>query len=197
MQVIPATRRKEYEELKKALLDVFGLTKQQRASKLLHLPGLGDKKPSKLAAEIVALVPDDEKPGYLEQQIFLDQLPTAVQQLMLSHKMEHDLYQLGKLADDYMMTMRGRWTSSAVAARDSMPALGAAMSPNAAEGGSSCAAATMPQFTGYSGKKWFCWRHAQYGPRATNCEDTKKCQWRMPQGSGARPQRGNSKAGHR
>ena len=179
------------------MLGVFGLTKQQRASKLLHLPGLGDKKPSKLAAEIVALVPDDEKPGYLERQIFLDQLPTAVQQLMMSHKTEDDLYQLGRLADEYVMMWHGRMMSSAVAARDSMPAPEAEMSSKAAEGGSSCAAATMPQFTGYSGKKWFCWRHAQYGPRTTNCEDTKKCQWRMPQGSSARPQWGNSKAGHR
>ena len=173
------------------------MTKQQRASKLLHLPGLGDKKPSKLAAEIIALVPDNEQPGYLESHIFLDQLPTAVQQLMMSHKSEQDLYQLGRLADEYVMTMRGRMTSSAVAARNNMPAPGAEMSSNAAEGGSSCAAATVPRYTGYTGRRYYCWRHAQYGPRASNCEDTKKCQWKMPQGSGTRPQRGNYRAGRR
>ena len=184
MQVMPAIRSKRYEELKEALLNVYGLTEQQRALKLLSLPGLGDKKPSKLAAEIIALVPEGLDPGYLERQIFLNQLPTAVQQLMMTHKEVKDLYQLGRLADDYVMTMHSRELASAVAAC------------NVADV-SACAAATGPRFSGYAGGGWLCWRHARFGLRATNCEDMAKCQWKSPRGGGTRPHRGNYRAGRR
>ena len=86
LQVIPAMRGKSYTALKEALLEVFELTEEQRAEKLLHLPGLGDKRPSKLAAEIMALVPEGTQPGYLEHQIFLEQLPASVRQMMACHE---------------------------------------------------------------------------------------------------------------
>ena len=38
----------------------------QRADRLLNLPGLGDKLPSVLAGEILALVPKDVIPSFLE-----------------------------------------------------------------------------------------------------------------------------------
>ena len=64
-----------YNMLNWELLLAYELTDAQRAVKLLHLPDLGEKLPSTLAAEIIALVPRNATPGYLEHQIFLEQLP--------------------------------------------------------------------------------------------------------------------------
>ena len=53
----------DYDALKQELLFAYELTDMQRAARLLHLPGLGDKLPSTLAAKIIALVPKDATPG--------------------------------------------------------------------------------------------------------------------------------------
>ena len=44
----------KYVSLKKRLLDSFGLNKRARAAKLLHMSGLGDRKPSKLMDEMLS-----------------------------------------------------------------------------------------------------------------------------------------------
>lgn len=66
-----------YNNLKKKLLDTFSLSRRDRASKLLHLSGLGDRKPSELMDEILALL-DGHKPCLLAEQIFLEQLPEDI-----------------------------------------------------------------------------------------------------------------------
>ena len=48
-----------YDALKAELLWVFDLTDEQRADRNLDLPGLGDKLPSVLTGEVMALVPKD------------------------------------------------------------------------------------------------------------------------------------------
>ena len=108
LRVMPAISKQSYTGLKAALLGEFELTTKQRAGKLLSLPGLGDKRPSTLVAEILALVPDDVEPGYLEREIFIRQLPVSVQQNMAAHEDIVDLRQLAKLADGYMTAARSR-----------------------------------------------------------------------------------------
>ena len=54
VRVMTAVKSGSYGIMKKALLDTFDLTWAQRAVKLLHLRGLGDKLPSVLASEIIA-----------------------------------------------------------------------------------------------------------------------------------------------
>jgi hypothetical protein len=66
-----------YDNLKKRLLETFGQTRRDRASKLLHLNGLGDRKPSELMDEILSLL-DGHKPCLLAEQVFLEQLPEDI-----------------------------------------------------------------------------------------------------------------------
>ena len=70
--------------------------------KLLHLAGLGDKLLSILAAKILALVPTNTRLGYLERQIFIDQLPLNIRAHMVTHEEEKDIWVLGKIADHYV-----------------------------------------------------------------------------------------------
>ena len=107
-RVMPVVKSTSYETLKSALLEAFNLTESQRAAKILHLQGLGDKLPSVLASEIIALVPSGRHPDYLERQIFLEQLLSAVQQNMAAHEKETDFMKLAKIADGYVIAaMRG------------------------------------------------------------------------------------------
>ena len=103
LRVMPAVESLDYQMLKTALLEAYDLTETQRATKLLHLQGLGDKLPSVLTSEIIALVPSGKSPDYLERQIFLEQLPAAVQQNMAAHETERDLWKLAKIPDGYVI----------------------------------------------------------------------------------------------
>ena len=71
----PATDK--YEGLKKRLTATFSLGRRERASRLLRMQGLGDRKPSQLMDEMLSLM-DGHAPCFLFEQIFLEQLPEDV-----------------------------------------------------------------------------------------------------------------------
>ena len=78
----PPTDNK-YTDLKQRLLTTFGLSKRERASKLLHLHPLGDRKPSELMDEMLSLLADHGF-CFLAEQLFLEQLPEDIR-LQLSN----------------------------------------------------------------------------------------------------------------
>ena len=59
----------QYDALKTRLLTTFGLSCHERAARLLHLRGLGDRKPSDLMDKMLALA-DGHSPCFLFEQIF-------------------------------------------------------------------------------------------------------------------------------
>ena len=73
----------KYTDLKQGLLTTFGLSKRERASKLLHLHPLGDQKPSELMDEMLSLLADHGF-SFLAEQLFLEQLPEDIR-LQLSN----------------------------------------------------------------------------------------------------------------
>ena len=73
----------KYTDLKQRLLTAFGLSKRERASKLLHLHPLGDRKPSELMDEMLSLLADHGF-CFLAEQLFLEQLPEDIR-LQLSN----------------------------------------------------------------------------------------------------------------
>ncbi|XP_069745831.1 uncharacterized protein [Narcine bancroftii] len=75
----PATGK--YTALKDLLLRTFGLTPLQRTFRLLRLDGLGDRSPSALMDEMLALA-EDHKPCFLFCQTFLEQMPEDIQLLL-------------------------------------------------------------------------------------------------------------------
>jgi cleavage and polyadenylation specificity factor subunit 1 len=87
----------KYETIKKRLTDTFGLSRRQRAARLLHLDGLGDRKPSALMDEILSLAGDHSSCLVLEQ-IFLEQLPDDMR-LVLADQPFEDLRALAAQAD--------------------------------------------------------------------------------------------------
>lgn len=67
----------KYLALKTELLSVFGASRAARADALLSLSGLGDRKPSQLASEMLALL-GDEPHHILVTRLFVRQLPADI-----------------------------------------------------------------------------------------------------------------------
>ena len=66
-----------YTQLKERLLKAFGLSKRDKACKLLHLHSLGDRRPSELMDEMLTLL-GDYGFCFLAEQLFLEQLPNDI-----------------------------------------------------------------------------------------------------------------------
>ena len=75
----PPTKNK-YEALKQRLSKTFQIGRRAAGAKLLHLGGLGDRKPSELMDVMLELSPTDAaEPHIMFEQAFLKQLPEYFQ----------------------------------------------------------------------------------------------------------------------
>ncbi len=85
----------KYAYLKGKLIEVYCLTDDQKADRLLDLAGLGDWKPSQLCAHIQSLAVDKDA---LLRRIFLRQLPEDVR-VQIAALNEGDLPALARKVD--------------------------------------------------------------------------------------------------
>ena len=91
----------KYDNLKRRLTDIFGLSRRQRADQLLDigLHSLGDRRPSQLMDELLALL-GSHKPCMLFESIFLRCMPEDIR-LQLATSSFDDLRPLvAKTADE-------------------------------------------------------------------------------------------------
>lgn len=88
----------KYDQLKARLLGTFGLTQQQRASRLLNIAGLGDRRPSELMDEMLALL-GDHRPCMLFEELFRQQLPADIRMALVSADFT-DPRAVARLADE-------------------------------------------------------------------------------------------------
>jgi hypothetical protein len=87
----------KYQAIKDRLVGAFDLTESQRAAQLLHMGGLGDRKPSQLMDDMLALA-GGHRACFLFKQIFLEQMPDDIR-LMLADEDFGDLRRLATKAD--------------------------------------------------------------------------------------------------
>ena len=69
------TSQTPYEDLKAKLVSSYTLSHWQRVARVIHHPGLGDRRPTALMDAMLTLLPDDEVPGSLYLGLFLQRLP--------------------------------------------------------------------------------------------------------------------------
>lgn len=67
-----------YTTLRNRITDTFALTESERANRILNMHGLGDRKPSEIMDELLALA-DGHTPCFLFKQLFINLLPEALQ----------------------------------------------------------------------------------------------------------------------
>ena len=92
----PPTEGK-YAALKDRLVATFGLSRTERASRLLHFRELGDTKPSNLMDEMLALL-GDHPPCLLFEQLFLERLPEDIRIQLVDANVD-DYRHLARRAD--------------------------------------------------------------------------------------------------
>ena len=72
-----------YDSIKKRLLSTFDLSQQERAARLLSFPELGDRKPTALMDDTLALL-GSHQPYFLFNHIFLQRLPEDIRVALAS-----------------------------------------------------------------------------------------------------------------
>ena len=132
----------KYEYLKSKLMGVYGLTEDQKADRLLDLPGLGDWTPSQFCAYIQGLAVDRNS---LFRRFFLRQLPEDVR-VQLAALGEDNLPELARKAD---IIMAAKHAQPVINASNHLPRK---HSP----------ARRSPKDT-------ICWYHAKFGNKAKAC----------------------------
>ncbi|XP_078263353.1 uncharacterized protein LOC144597693 [Rhinoraja longicauda] len=91
----------KYEGLKTFLLRQFSLSEAERATRILRMPGLGDRRPSVLLADMLALL-GDHKPCFLFKHAYLLQLPSDLRQQLINDPFTN-MQAVGKLADELLL----------------------------------------------------------------------------------------------
>ena len=102
----------KYKTLKDRLIDTFGLSKRERASRLLHFRELGDDKLSSLMDEMLALL-GDHPPCFIFKQLFLERLPEDVRVQLVDAKFDN-CRQLAKHADALWVSRDMGFSTNAV-----------------------------------------------------------------------------------
>ena len=86
----------------KRLLNIFDLSDNERAARLLNMPQLGDKKPSVLMDAVLALTAD-HRSCFLFNYLFLQLLPGDIR-MVLSGQQWNDPRQLAARADELWLS---------------------------------------------------------------------------------------------
>ena len=97
----PADER--YTKLKDRLTQKLVLSEQERADKILHLGLLGDRKPSQLMTEVLALCGTDHGLCFIAKQAFLQALPPEIRLAMDGVDFD-DPHEAAKKADSLWCT---------------------------------------------------------------------------------------------
>ena len=98
----PPTEHK-YEAIKARLTKTFGLTRRARANRLLQMGGLGDRPPSALMDEMLALL-EGHTPCMLFEQLFLNRMPDPIR-LQLADADFTDPRRVAERADELWQSM--------------------------------------------------------------------------------------------
>ncbi len=176
----PVKQETSYTLIKEALMGCFGKTKWQMAYALLDHPDLGNRRPSAMMAEMLALRFETTPPDSLFLALFLRRLPTSIRdhQAAANHEtataMADVLWDARNSASVSMVSE----DLAAVLVRSTSPARRAqspdrrARSPDRRRGGRQPPRRPTP---GRADGKKICWIHRKWGSDATNCQ--KPCDW--------------------
>ncbi len=78
LQEMTPTTEDAYEQLKGALTTSYGRTSWQRGFAIIDHPDLGDRRPSRMMSEMLALLPTGTAPDLLFLCLFLHRLPASM-----------------------------------------------------------------------------------------------------------------------
>jgi hypothetical protein len=170
-----------YEDLKARLLKAYMPGPYKMLDSLLDHPALGDRTPSKMMDEMLALLPTGEKPSMLFNALFLRRLPATLRQVLATQKYE-DPHTLAEAADHlYDSGVHSTAAAAALLPHNSevcaVPAARPSRSPTRGSGGRSATPGGL------------CWFHAKWADKAIQCKPP--CSWSGNSNGGGRNRRRN------
>ncbi len=179
----PVKQEESYTLMKQALLGSYGKTKWQMAYALLDHPELGDRRPSAMMAEMLALRYETTAPDSLFLALFLRRLPSSIR----DHLAAANPTTAAEMATHADILWDARNSASVSAVSDSLAAVSLrsaspkssrspdrrARSPDRRRGGGR-QPPHRPTPGRQDGKK-LCFIHKKYGNDATSCR--KPCDW--------------------
>jgi hypothetical protein len=164
-----------YERLRTKLLATYGKTRWQRAFALLDHPDIGDRRPSALMSDMVALLPADAQPDTLFLALFLRRLPPSLRDHLAAADFE-TADEMAELADK-LWDARNSQSISAVA--DSVAAVRpfspsrSGRSPDRRQQQQQHRQSTPHR--GRDRENSWCRNHRRFGDKCKNC--TVPCSW--------------------
>ncbi|XP_078495551.1 uncharacterized protein LOC144751064 [Ciona intestinalis] len=99
--------RNKYEAIKRRLLEAFDIPRVERAARLINMPPSGDRKPSALMDEMLALL-GNHQPCLLFEYLFLQHMPEDIRPVLAGEDIK-DARELARRAD---LLWHARSTSS-------------------------------------------------------------------------------------
>ena len=152
-----------FEDLKNKLVSSYTLSLWQRVSKLIHHPGLGDRRPTALMDAMLALLPEDEVPGSLFLGLFLERLPVEMRDHLVAKEFKNPS-EMALYADNL-------WDARRALPTDHLLAAAATSSPPPSRGRAQDNRSPSPnrrsQTPGPSNSE--CYFHKRFGSAANNC----------------------------
>ena len=188
----PADR--PYSVLKERLMVAHQLSAVQKATKVLAMPPLGDRRPSQMLADLLEFCPTGEENTAFFRSAFMQGLPAELQ-VLLDGTEEGDLKQLAQKADKLWSIRRPADTAvSAVTQQEEEDSEWvAAVQHNKKKewgekkhntgGSSGSGGRTSGSHGGNGGRrppKMFtvCYRHMKFGAAAYKCDDPASCTYK-------------------
>lgn len=151
----------KYEGIKTLLLRTFCLSRRERAARLLHMGGLGDRKPSVLMGEMLALM-DGHKTCLLFDLLFLEQMPMDIRLLLVDDDFT-DPHRLAAHADVLWQALHLQQGGAAISRVAAVPRQVIRAVPASTEG------VAVPSATNGARKDKWCYYHQRWGSEAHRC----------------------------
>lgn len=154
----------QYAALKTRLLATYSISRRDRASRILHMEGLGDRLPSVVMDELLSLM-DNHTPCLLFEQVFLELLPSAIR-IQLSDVDFTDLRAVARRADALWQIQQGINAGSGIhkvsrSDESSMDVFKVTTASNQQR---------LRQPTPVSTNPEWCFYHQTYGDKARKCK---------------------------
>jgi hypothetical protein len=162
-----------YTELKGQLTSAFGKTRWQRAFAILDHPELGDRRPSRMMGDLLALLPPEDRPDTLFLAHFLRRLPGSMRDHLAAAN-HTTAQQMAAHADLLWDSRSVQGVSSvedsieAISNRSASPGRGRSPDRQQQKGEWKPRNQTPHGDGRQRGGKW-CVNHKKYGRRAKNC----------------------------
>ena len=149
-----------YTRLKERLLGKFTPSKFQLLNQLVDHPDLGDRKPSSMMDEMLALLPTGEPAGELFQTLFLRRLPLSMREHLGTEDFE-DAREMADRADQIWAARATGHTTVAAVSRHQQPRHSSPSPHRQPAGG---------RQTRERPDHGMCFYHAKFGSKASKCE---------------------------